>query len=85
MMGVRSLGWEDLLEEGMATHSSILAWRIPQLKRLGTHTHTLAQSGDTAQVTQASSWKYKCVLPSRPCVPAMRPVFQDSPPVTLNS
>ena len=26
---VRSLGWEDLLEEGMATHSSILAWRIP--------------------------------------------------------
>ena len=26
---VRSLGWEDLLQEGMATHSSILAWRIP--------------------------------------------------------
>ena len=26
---VRSLGWEDLLEKGMATHSSILAWRIP--------------------------------------------------------
>ena len=26
---IRSLGWEDLLEEGMATHSSILAWRIP--------------------------------------------------------
>ena len=25
---VRSLGWEDLLEKGMATHSSILAWRI---------------------------------------------------------
>ena len=28
-MQVRSLGWEDPLEEGMATHSSILAWRIP--------------------------------------------------------
>ena len=27
-MLVESLGWEDLLEEGMATHSSILAWRI---------------------------------------------------------
>ena len=27
--GVRSLGWEDPLEEGMATYSSILAWRIP--------------------------------------------------------
>ena len=26
---VRSLGWKDSLEEGMATHSSILAWRIP--------------------------------------------------------
>ena len=26
---VRFLGWEDLLEEGTATHSSILAWRIP--------------------------------------------------------
>ena len=26
---VRSLGWEDLLEKGMATHSSILGWRIP--------------------------------------------------------
>ena len=25
---VQSLGWEDFLEEGMATHSSILAWRI---------------------------------------------------------
>ena len=25
---VRSLGWEDALEEGMATHWSILAWRI---------------------------------------------------------
>ena len=28
-MGVQSLGWEDPLEEGMATLSSILAWRIP--------------------------------------------------------
>ena len=26
---VRSLGWEDTLEEGMETHSSILAWGIP--------------------------------------------------------
>ena len=29
---VRSLGWEDPLEEGMATHSRILAWRIPMDK-----------------------------------------------------
>ena len=26
---VQSLGWEDPLEEGMPTHSSVLAWRIP--------------------------------------------------------
>ena len=29
---VRSLDWEDSLEEGMATHSSILAWRTPMDK-----------------------------------------------------
>ena len=28
-MWVPSLGWEDPLEKGMATHSSILAWEIP--------------------------------------------------------
>ena len=27
-MRVQSLGWEDPLEEGMATHSSVLAWEI---------------------------------------------------------
>ena len=32
---VQSLGWEDPLEEGLATHSSILAWRIPWTKESG--------------------------------------------------
>ena len=32
---VRSLGWEDPLEEQMATHSSILAWRIPWTEEPG--------------------------------------------------
>ena len=32
---VLSLGWEDPLEEAMATHSSILAWRIPWTEELG--------------------------------------------------
>ena len=32
---VSSLGWEDPLEEGMATHSSILAWRIPWTEEPG--------------------------------------------------
>ena len=31
---VSSPGWEDPLEEGMATHSSILAWRIPMDRRV---------------------------------------------------
>ena len=33
-MWVPSLGQEDPLEEGMATHSSILVWKIPQTRRL---------------------------------------------------
>ena len=32
---VQFLGWEDPLEEGMATHSSILAWRIPWTEEPG--------------------------------------------------
>ena len=34
-MKVQSLGWEDPLEEGMATHSSILPWRIPWTEESG--------------------------------------------------
>ena len=42
-MQVQSLGWEDTLEKEMATHSSILAWRVPcteepgRLQSLGLH------------------------------------------------
>ena len=32
---VQSLDWEDSLEEGMATHSSILAWRVPRTEEPG--------------------------------------------------
>ena len=34
-MLVQSLGWEDPLEEEMATHSRILAWRIPRTEEPG--------------------------------------------------
>ena len=34
-MWVQSLGWEDPLEEDMATHSSILAWIIPRTEKPG--------------------------------------------------
>ena len=39
---IKSLGWEDPLEEGMATHSSILASRIP--KETGATVHGVAKS-----------------------------------------
>ena len=34
-IGVQSLDWEDPLEKGMTTHSSILAWRIPWTEEPG--------------------------------------------------
>ena len=33
--GVRSLGWEDPLEKEIATHSSILVWKIPWMEEPG--------------------------------------------------
>ena len=45
---VQSLGWEDPLEEGMATHSSNLAWRIPVDRRAWqaiVHRVTKSQTG----------------------------------------
>ena len=42
---VRSLGWEDPLEKEMATHSSILPWRIPWTEEPGGATvHAIAKS-----------------------------------------
>ena len=34
-MGVQSLGWEDSPEKEMATHSTVLAWRIPWIEEPG--------------------------------------------------
>ena len=45
---VQSLGWEDALEEGMETHSGILAWRIPRDRGAWWATvHGVAQSWPT--------------------------------------
>ena len=44
---VRSLGWEDPLEEGMATHSSILAWRIPWTEEPGRLVYGITESYTT--------------------------------------
>ena len=46
--GVQSLGWEDPLEKGMATHSCILAWRMPWTEEPGgTHTAHGVTKGQT--------------------------------------
>ena len=41
---LRSLGWEDPLEEGMATHSSVLVWEIPMHRRAWQATSMGSQS-----------------------------------------
>ena len=49
---VRSLGWEGTLEKEMATHSSILAWRIPgTVEPAGLPVYGVAES-DTTEATQ---------------------------------
>ena len=50
-MWVPSLGQEDLLEEGMATHSSILAWRIPWTEEPGSLQSIGHTELDTTEVT----------------------------------
>ena len=44
---VQSLGLEDLLEKGTATHSRILAWRIPRTEKLGGLQSMGSQESDT--------------------------------------
>ena len=44
---IGSLGWEDPLEEGVATHSSILAWRIPWTEEPGGIQSVGSQESDT--------------------------------------
>ena len=53
-MKVQSLGWEETLEEGLATHSSILALRIPWTKETGGLQFIGSQKNhsDTIQVTE---------------------------------
>ena len=50
-MGVRSLGQEDPLEEVMATHSGISAWRIPWTKEPGGLQSIASQRSDTTEAT----------------------------------
>ena len=46
---VRSLGPEDLLEKGMVTHSSILAWRIPWAEEPGSYRSRVRKEQDMTE------------------------------------
>ena len=52
---VQSLDWEDPLEEGMATHSSILAWRIPWTEEPGRLCLCGHKESDVTEVTKPST------------------------------
>ena len=52
---VRSLGWEDLLEKEMATHSSIPAWRIPGTEEPGRLQSVVLRVNTTEQLTLSLS------------------------------
>ena len=75
---VRSLGWEDPLEKGKATHSSILAWRIPWTASLwgrkgsGT-TERLSLVQNETHISQSGSALIPIPLMIPPLVPLFRP------------
>ena len=56
---IRSLGWEDPLEKGMATHSSSLAWRIPMDRGAWRATvHRVTELDMTEQLTHTMMESY---------------------------
>ena len=63
---IRSLGWEDPLEKGIATHSSIAAWRIPRTEEPGRLQSTVSQRvrhnwSELAQHIQHLNRRFKTV------------------------
>ena len=59
--GVQSLDWEDPLEKGMATHSSILAWRIPWTEEPGGLWSTESQRWDMTKETAHTHAIFCCM------------------------
>ena len=57
-MWVQSLGWEDPLEEGMATDSNILAQRIPWTEKPAGYRAGGHKESDTAEITEHVSTVY---------------------------
>ena len=63
---VRLLGWEDPLEQGMATHSSVLAWRIPGMGEPGglpsMGSHRVGHNGSDLAAAAAGNFLLKCAI-----------------------
>ena len=53
---VRSLVWEDPLEKDMATHSSILTWKIPWTEESGRLVHGVARVGHELMTEPPAGW-----------------------------
>ena len=63
---VRSLGWEDPLEKEMATHSSILAWRIPWMEETGGLQSMGLKESDTTEQLHITSLHFWAIPASMP-------------------
>ena len=59
----RFLGWEDHLEEGIATHSRLLAWRIPWTEEPG-GLHTVQRAAKSQTQLNKSMHTHKVCLPA---------------------
>ena len=59
---VQSLGWEDPLEKGTATHSSILAWRIPWTVLQSRGWQRVGHDGATFTFLMLHAWLYVTML-----------------------
>ena len=57
---IKSLGLEDPLEKEMATHASILAWRIPWTEEPGATVHGVTTESDTTEGLNSNNEKTSC-------------------------
>ena len=57
---IQSLGLEDPLEKEMATHASILAWRIPWTEEPGATVHGVTKESDTTEGLNSNNEKTSC-------------------------
>ena len=59
---IRSLRWKDPLEEGIATHSSILAWRIPWTEELADYSAWGRRESDTSEQLSTAQHNTCCSI-----------------------